>query len=61
MNARADTGDSGSPVCYWDAVGGYAELAELVYNKDKNSNKPVFSSLRSIENELGALQTSDPD
>lgn len=58
MDARTDDGDSGSPVFRWDGWSDDVDLAGLVFAKD-GDNKGVFSSLRSIEQELGSMRTYD--
>ena len=52
MNARADNGDSGSPVFYWDGDGDGVVLAGLVFAKETSSYKAWFSSMGAIENDM---------
>ena len=61
MNARVEGGDSGSPVFYWDAVSDNVSLAGIVFGKPGNSHKAYFSALGSIELELAAMQTANPN
>ena len=61
MNARLEGGDSGAPVFYWDAPSDNVSLAGIVFGHPYKSNKAYFSALGSIELEIGAMQTANPN
>ena len=61
MNAKAEKGDSGSPIFYWNGVSDEVELAGLLYGTTTSSSKVYFSSLAAIKLDLGDMQTADPN
>ena len=58
-NTRAEKGDSGGPVFYWDGSGDDISLSGIQFGKVGNNT--YFYSLGSIEYELGSMTTANPD